>query len=962
MKITFITCIACLIFNITSKAQTWKVFSPDSSIQINIVQKTVNTKLQTFYTVYLNTQLIIDESKIGIVSNGQDLTEGSTISIASQNVIDENYSMIVGKKSLIRNNANELILKFHNTSKNGVNVAFRAYNDGIAYRYLFDGTGQINISNENSYFTIKDNVKGWLQDWTQGWSYEKIYNATTSLNIGTNLIAFPALLKVNNNKFVLISESNISGNYIGSHLKQDTITRNIFQIDFETSVTATLPLKTPWRTAIIGDLKTIFESTMITNLAEPCQISDLSWITPGAVTFPWLSDHNVNGNQTRLKQFIDLAAEMGWKWIEFDQALVYGDNGASTSCTQWKNATWIPSIVQYAKSKGIKVFGWHRWDCTNTQAEADDLLGYFVTNGFSGIKVDFLDSDSPDRFKYRDFITQQCANKKLMISFHGETVPRGQQRTWPNIMTHEAVLGEERYTFGLNLPNPSHNVFLCFTRNVLGSMDYTPTTFAALSGSAYQRITTNAHEMALAVVFESGWQCIGAPPEDLTNANLAKDFLKNLPTVWDDTKFIAGDPDGFIVLARKTGQKWYVAGINTATQRTVNMNLDFIKSGIYSTTIFKDNTALTDVATQTIQVNTANPYSITLPANGGFGFIIDESVNCTPQTITFDSIPNKRITDPDFTVQASTSSGLPVTYSIITGPATVTGNTIHLTGLGGKVMVSAYQNGDTSHCSVSTINYFNVIDPNAGDGVNVSYWTAKGVANQWPQVVPPTWFIDSICGEIVPNINQGWPDDSILGKPSCLPNQDFWNARYIGYIKPLYTEIYTFCTTEDDGAKLWINGQVLVNDWPGGHLPEENCGTIALKAGVLYPLRLDFAEYWAAASIKFEWYSTHQAREVVPQSQLFTSNVINSINSNFSYENAINIYPNPMSDQLFIKNKNLKIEKITLTDLAGRTVYQINTAFTGDKIIQLNSFTKGMYFITINGDNFNITKKIIIQQ
>ena len=349
-------------------------------------------------------------------------------------------------------------------------------------------------------------------------------------------------------------------------------------------------------------------------------------------------------------------------------------------------------------------------------------------------------------------------------------------------------------------------------------------------------------------------------------------------------------------------------------------------------------------------------------ANVRFKVNMNSGSNCTGQTVTFNSIKDKLVTDSVFSVSATASSGLPVHLRIISGPATINGNNIHLTGATGTVTVAADQSGDTTYCPALQVqNSFNVKKLNGGDGLNVSYWTAQGVFGQWPQKVPPVWFIDSICGAIEPTIDDSWPDDSITGKPSCLPNQDFWNARWTGYIQPLYSETYTFCSTFDDGVKLWINDSVIINHFPGGGGVVSYCGTINLKAGVQYPIRLDFAQYWSAAQVNLQWNSKSQTQEVVPQSQLYSTKTITGINQQKVIAVDWSIFPNPATDQITINSGNSEINKIKIFNLQGQQLIEINEPFKGLKTIDLSEFSKGNYFIQLMNDNIITTKEIICQ-
>ena len=196
-------------------------------------------------------------------------------------------------------------------------------------------------------------------------------------------------------------------------------------------------------------------------------------------------------------------------------------------------------------------------------------------------------------------------------------------------MTWEAVLGEEYYTFSRGMPTPEHNTILCFTRNVAGSMDYTPASFTQVGKPGYERTTTDAHQMALAVIFESGWQNIGATPEGL-GQTLAEEFLMDLPSAWDDIRFIEGYPGRYCVLARRKGSTWYLAGINADSPRTVSILPDFLDAGVYHVRLFRDDSH-GKVVSEEITVDTSRPLEIHMPANGGFGIRIPDRRSAIPR-------------------------------------------------------------------------------------------------------------------------------------------------------------------------------------------------------------------------------------------------------------------------------------------------------------------------------------------
>ena len=503
--------------------------------------------------------------------------------------IDERYPMPVGKRSECINKANELTLDFLNDTDGKISLILRAYDDGVAYRYCVHGTGEDTVVSEASSFRIPLGSQGWFARYANTY-YEWYYDAHATLAGIDYDIAVPALFRSPQGYWVYVTEAAVDGTYAGARLKFQEAKGEILTFQLPEQPSSTLPWLTPWRVAIIGkNLGTLVESTLVLNLNPPSEIADTSWIKPGVDVIPWMTGPNTNNTSfERMKQFVDLASEMGWTWIEFDNALALGNQGADVP-EKWMAIPWIPELVKYASSKGVNVYGWDHWRNLDTPEKRENILGYFVKHGFKGIKVDFLESDSQERFKFRETIARECAQRKLMLSFHGETLPRGQQRRWPHIATLEGVKGEEYYLFEYG-PTPAYNVNLVFTRNIVGSMDNCPSGFELVGTPFCRRTTTNAHEMALAVLFESGWQCMSVSPESMKD-NPARGFLKGIPSAWDDIHFVDGYPGEFAVLARRKGNDWWLVGINAGMPREVSIPLDFLKPGTYQAKLYHDDPA-----------------------------------------------------------------------------------------------------------------------------------------------------------------------------------------------------------------------------------------------------------------------------------------------------------------------------------------------------------------------------------
>ncbi|MDX6295174.1 MAG: alpha-glucosidase, partial [Kribbellaceae bacterium] len=371
----------------------------------------------------------------------------------------------------------------------------------------------------------------------------------------TGQFGHPALFRTGDT-YALLAESGLDGRYSGGRL---THTQGSSRYDVQLAdaqVASTGPLATSWRTMIVGDLATVTGSTLVDDLADPAKFTDTSWIQPGLSSWSWLAENSSPRDFERQKDYVDAAAKNNFKYVLVDEG--------------WSPA-WIPALTRYARARGVEVLLWFHWTSLESQAQRDDWLPKLVAWGIKGIKVDFMESDTQGRYQWYDAILADTAKYHLMINFHGATVPHGLARTWPQLMTMEGVRGEEN---GLNA---SRNTILPFTRNVVGSMDYTPTRFATPANPKTQ--TTNAHELALPVVYESGWTHIVSTPEELASQPEGVRFLSQLPTSWDETRLVAGDPGQEAVIARRDGHRWFVGGIRSGAAGTTDVPLSFLGTG-----------------------------------------------------------------------------------------------------------------------------------------------------------------------------------------------------------------------------------------------------------------------------------------------------------------------------------------------------------------------------------------------
>jgi len=591
-------------------AQTnWTVSSPNAGLTIEIkldVVSAISTNKNCYFRVLLGTNAVIDWSPAGVTASGQDFVNGLTFVKDSQATIDETYTLPSGKQSSYRNNCKEIVLLFSNANNKQIALYFRAYNEAAAVRSELRGTGSITVSGEATGFTIASG---------SGWGHgtggdESTYDPFT-VGAGTVTYAIPILFKTANG-WALVTEAAVYGDYTGCHYASKSGSKNVYQIGFpggQGAISGTLPWKLPWRVAIVGTmLGPIVESSVVENLNPPCELTDVSWIKSGRCAWSYPTQDN-DHSVTLQKHYVDFASQIGWEY----------------NTTDWNfDRTQMSGLVQYATPKNVNEELWYNYSEVPGQSQQSTIFPQNHTWGVVSLKIDFIPGYDQNIFKWYDMTSKNLAANKLMVTYHGCTVPRGQRRRWPNIMTWEGVEGYEYVGrgYGGSGGGPKHNCTMPFTRNVIGPMDLTPVLFdlgQLSNGPGSQRTSTDAHELALSVIMESGLQHFADMPESY-NACIGKPFLQAVPSAWDETHFIDGNPGESVIMARRKGNDWYLAGIIAGAAKTVNVPVSFLKAGSYTADLYKDSSGGTKytMIKQSIAINPSTPVSVWVKDNGGF--------------------------------------------------------------------------------------------------------------------------------------------------------------------------------------------------------------------------------------------------------------------------------------------------------------------------------------------------------
>jgi alpha-glucosidase len=499
-------------------------------------------------------------------------------------IVRESFSTPAGKRRRHRLVARQLTMTF----AHGKRIDVRVADDGVALR-------QTGAPTEVTAWRAPRDTRAWLQGYRQ--DYEGAYDPVPLRAGKPGDYGFPALLETSGGTWALLTESGLTREP-AAHL---TIARGrpgVLGLALPSGEAT--PRTTPWRVAVIGSLATVVGSDLALDQGRPAQIRDTSWIHPGRVAWSWWSDPSSPGNAGRQRAFVRAAARYRWQYVMLDEG--------------WTPAA-VRRTVRYASGKGVRVMLWTAWRALEDPSRRERLLARWASWGVAGVKVDFLLSDSAARMSIYDDIARDAARHRLAIDFHGATIPRGIQRTWPNVLTMEAVEGAEREVpdQGTKAMDPRHDVNLAFTRNTIGSMDYTPVTF-----SAGNRNTTDAHRLALAVVYESGLQHFADSPEAYADHPQAAQVLTDVPTAWDDTRLLAGAPDREAILARRAGDAWWVGSISALDAHRQDVPLRFLSPGrTYRLHLVRDD-GHGGLAVEDRTVTQADRLSVPIERNGGF--------------------------------------------------------------------------------------------------------------------------------------------------------------------------------------------------------------------------------------------------------------------------------------------------------------------------------------------------------
>lgn len=556
--------------------------------------------------------LLVDEHPIvqgialGIRVNGVDL--GADVGLVRSQVSTERGSWHARSGKATGPQVYEhqdVVHRLRHASGTEWQLQVREARDGIALRYVLDDLqGHARLDADLTTVPLSAFDRAWVLDYQTWYETPRHGIDLPATEVETGL---PVLLRGAGTdaplRYLLVSESGIDGRFTGAHLHLGPDGARVRLADEAVEVTRG-PV-TPWRTFVLGELADVVESRLVDELAPAAAplLEDASWVRPGRAAWSWWSDFYSGAQLEQQRRFVDAAAELGWEHLLIDCG--------------W-DPVWVPDIVEHASRRGIQVHLWTVWHDLDGP-ENLRRLELWRSWGVAGIKVDFMESEAKDRYRWYDTVLAETARLGLMVNFHGSVIPRGWARTWPQVVGYEAVRGSEYYVFYQGTPLTAvHNVIQPFTRNVVGAMDYTPVAFGAPD-----RETSDAHELALAVAYECGITNFADDVAAYLSRPEAARLLAELPPSWDETRLLAGTPDTEAVIARRSGDRWYIGAIAGGEARTLNVPLDRLGGGTWQAWVVTDAAEGGLVAGATDGLR--DELVVSIAANGGFAAVLAPS-------------------------------------------------------------------------------------------------------------------------------------------------------------------------------------------------------------------------------------------------------------------------------------------------------------------------------------------------
>ncbi|GHT40053.1 hypothetical protein FACS189437_05070 [Bacteroidia bacterium] len=636
-----------VLFTLTTTrlfAQDAVISSPDAQLKVTV---SVQQGGAPVYSVNYKDKIVLENSPLGLLTNEGDFRTGLKFAGKKEETIDKQYSQEKIKKSQIRYRANTLICTFQDVKERQISVTFQVSNNDIAFRYELPAWGERKacvVTEEATGFRFPSFTTTFLSPMMSPMSgfarttpsYESGYEADAPMEKTTSKegYVFPGLFHVGDNGWVLLSETGVSSLYCASHLSRWK--DGLYTVEYpnpaqnngfgSSGAQLGLPGVTPWRTITVGEtLRPIVETTIPFDVVEPLYEASQTY-KYGRGTWSWIVWQDNSMNYEDQVKYIDLAADLHYEYILID-ALWDANLGYEK----------MEELIRYAHSKGVDVFLWYNSNGSfndapqgprnkmNTSVARKQEMKWLKKMGVKGLKVDFFGGDKQETMRLYEDILSDANDYGLMIIFHGCTLPRGWERMYPNYVGSEAVLASEMLIFSQQVRESEafYATLHPFIRNAVGSMEFGGVLLnkylVKSNKDRNKRLTTDAFQLATAVLFQNPVQNFALTPNNLTDVPAFEiDFMKQIPTTWDETVFIDGYPGKYVVLARRHGSQWYVAGVN-AEKEPLKLKINLPMFAGKKVTLYNDDK---NRETFSKEISVANNGNVEITVQPGGGFVL----------------------------------------------------------------------------------------------------------------------------------------------------------------------------------------------------------------------------------------------------------------------------------------------------------------------------------------------------
>lgn len=588
------------------------------------------------FSVMRRGETVIADSPLGLEFDDAPALGALTLESRKDTTVDRRIALVATKASSARDRYRGATLAFRAAGGRRLVIDARAYDDGVAFRYRLVGTGPVTLRGERTAF-VPAGDPSCLVTPVDGAHERDFERVRISLLKGDIAYDVPVVCATPSGRtHYAITQAHLEG-YTGASLWREGAALRLRLSGVPKrpgpAYVSTRGLTTAWRAVMVADRAgELIESHLVGNLNPPPQ-GDFSWVKPGKASWDWWSGplEGVKPDLAAYKRFIDFAGASGFPYHLIDAGWAFGatpccDAAPTTDITRAADGIDMPALVRHAADQGVGLLLWVHWE--HLAPRLDEVLDTYARWGIQGIKVDFMNRDDQEMVAFYHRVAEATAKRRMLLDMHGAYVPAGLQRTFPNYITQEGVLGAEWNKMDRRI-TPRHNLMLPYTRMLTGPMDYTPGGFRHATPQAFevravmpQTQTTRGQALAMYVVYDSPLQMVSDDPEAYRDAP-GFEFVKRVPTAWDETRFVQGEPGRDIVLARRRGRAWYLGAMTGDEARTERVPLRFLPPGRFRAIVWQDGAAPDDVQRSERTVTRGDVLSLTLAPAGGAAVILE---------------------------------------------------------------------------------------------------------------------------------------------------------------------------------------------------------------------------------------------------------------------------------------------------------------------------------------------------